>query len=295
MLDNENKRLKKASLSTVCQNIPKVINAGKFMGKHNQYQVMHNGLLIHRGCYHGEWMTTLIENLHGHHEPQEEFVFYTILKKINPNSVMVELGSSWGYYSMWFKKNFEESSAYLIEPNLENLKKGKSNFRLNQLNGIFIHAFISNKDKAYSTFQDWDGKTDLIKEISIDGFMNEKSISKIHILHSDIQGNELKMLAGATKSLGEHKIDYLFISTHEFTHRKTKKILKRHGYKIIAEHSILSSFSQDGLLVAISPKLPYLKIKIEKKYLNAFSSLYYLIRYFSYTLRNFSSRLVLHK
>ena len=44
------------------------------------YQLMHNGIKIIQDCYYGSWITTLIEILKGHHEPQEEKVFYEILK-----------------------------------------------------------------------------------------------------------------------------------------------------------------------------------------------------------------------
>jgi len=44
--------------------------AGHFVGETQDMQIMHNGILIKRGSYHGEWMSEIIQKLRGHHEPQ---------------------------------------------------------------------------------------------------------------------------------------------------------------------------------------------------------------------------------
>ena len=60
-------------------------------------------------------MTNIIEILKGHHEPQEEFAFFQVLEQLrrNPspwgNPRMIELGSFWAYYSMWFLKEFRKN------------------------------------------------------------------------------------------------------------------------------------------------------------------------------------------
>jgi hypothetical protein len=61
-------------------------------------QIMHNGLRVVAGGYYGDWMTRIIERLHGHHEPQEEAVFHEILKLLPPDATMLELGGFWSYY-----------------------------------------------------------------------------------------------------------------------------------------------------------------------------------------------------
>jgi hypothetical protein len=52
--------------------IPKVTNAGEIF---DGFQIMHNGLKIVNGCYHGDWMSYIIQECKGHHEPQEEKAF----------------------------------------------------------------------------------------------------------------------------------------------------------------------------------------------------------------------------
>lgn len=41
---------------------------------------MHNGVKVIAGGYYGSWMTEIIRLLQGHHEPQEERVFYENIK-----------------------------------------------------------------------------------------------------------------------------------------------------------------------------------------------------------------------
>ena len=85
-----------------CNKLPKVEHAGKIIKGNPSYQLMHNGIKVMLGGYHGEWMQNIISNLRGHHEPQEEIAFYEVLGFMPEGGVMIELGSFWAYYSMWF-------------------------------------------------------------------------------------------------------------------------------------------------------------------------------------------------
>lgn len=96
----------RVKLTTSCRDsdaIPKVANAGQTITRNGaKLQIMHNGLQVLYGGYHGDWMAKIIENLKGHHELQEEVVFDAILKRLGPESSMIELGCFWSYYSLWF-------------------------------------------------------------------------------------------------------------------------------------------------------------------------------------------------
>ena len=60
--------------------IPKVLGAGKVTKQDGQdVQIMHNGVRVVAGGYHGDWMREVIERLAGHHEPQEEAVFHEVM------------------------------------------------------------------------------------------------------------------------------------------------------------------------------------------------------------------------
>ena len=58
----------------------------------------------------------IISNLKGHHEPQEELCFYYILKLLDRNANMLELGCAWCYYSMFFKNEIIDGQNVCIEP-----------------------------------------------------------------------------------------------------------------------------------------------------------------------------------
>ena len=111
--------------------IPKVKNAGLFVGESDSIQVMHNGVQVVRDCYDGAWMTEVIKRLKGHHEPQEEVVFDEVIKILSRSKkspVMVELGSYWCYYTAWFLKEFPKGKAICVEPDQNNMEVGQKTF-----------------------------------------------------------------------------------------------------------------------------------------------------------------------
>ena len=72
------------------------------------------------------------------------------------------------------------------------------------------------------------------------------------MLHADIQGAELHLADEIAPLLQNGAIDYLFVSTHGGApHLAVLESVQRHGYRLIAEHSMAESFS--GLIVAARP------------------------------------------
>jgi len=223
------------------ESIPRVVDAGRIVDGH---LVMHNGIRISPGSYVGEKMTQLLQQNRGVHEPQEEAAFATVLswlKKIAPaNCTIVELGSYWAFYSLWFKTHLPKSECFCVEPEEINLDWGRKNFEVNNLTANFIHAYIGSKPKPGNP-----------PTISIDSFLETKQIKHVHILHSDIQGHELEMLRGAENAFTQQVIDYVFISTHSHAlHYRCLEQLSAFGYEILADADLLESHSLDGLVVA---------------------------------------------
>ncbi|MCE5187550.1 MAG: glycosyltransferase [Planctomycetaceae bacterium] len=236
-----------------CNDIPKVPNAGKIVDADPAYQIMHNGVKVVYGGYHGDWMAEIIRILRGHHEPQEEKVFHDVLKTMPDHAVMIELGSFWSYYSMWFNRKVADAVNYMVEPISAKMKIGIENFKLNKMQGHFLNAFVGANSLSDASFVDWDGKTYHLPQISIDQFIKDNRIPFVHLLHSDIQGAEYDMLHGCVDSIAAGKIGYIFISTHGSCHEKCLLFLRAHNFHIISAHTIAESFSADGLIVASSP------------------------------------------
>jgi FkbM family methyltransferase len=239
-----------------CDALPKVAGAGECFGDKQQFQRMHNGVVVRRGAYHGEWMTEIITKLRGHHEPQEEKVFAEVLPYISPGACMLELGSFWAYYSMWFHQQVAQPRCFLVEPVPEKLAVGVEHFRLNGMKGTFLHGFIGRQSDPYARFKDWDGTESEVPMISVDSLMSRFELDKIDLLHADVQGAEFDMLTGANHALCRHRIGFLFISTHGYEHERCVSCLRQCGYRIVASHSVLESFSGDGLIVARAPEYP---------------------------------------
>ena len=196
--------------------------------------ILHNGIKVLKNGYYGGFSKILVLNK-GCHEPSEERMFDLILKDIPDNGTMIELGSYWAFYSMWFNKVIKNAKNYCIEPNLGNLNLGKQNCVLNNVQNVnFTQGFI--------------GKN----QINLCEFVKTKKIEQIDILHSDIQGYELEMLQDITELLLQNKIKYLFISTHsDVLHYNCIELLKKNNYRIIASADFeTETFVFDGIIVA---------------------------------------------
>lgn len=220
------------------QRLSHVPDAGKVFKDH---QLVHNGLKITLGSYYDYGNTHLLIENKGVHEPQEEFAFSEILPLIPEGGTMMELGSYWAFYSIWFASRVKGARCYMVEPDPHKMNFGKLNFKLNNLSGTFDLGYITDS-------------TDLQPSIpyySVDHLMKKHHISRLHILHSDIQGFELKMLEGCQDAFKNKSIDYFFISTHSNElHQACISKLKSNGYRILCEADLDASFSVDGLIVA---------------------------------------------
>jgi hypothetical protein len=199
----------------------------------NDCVIMHNGIKVLKDGYYGDFSKILILNK-GCHEPAEERMFDLILKNISENGIMIELGSYWSFYTIWFNKVITNAKNYCIEPEIRNLELGKKNCLLNNVVADFTQGFV--------------GKN----HINLCDFINDKNIEHVDILHSDIQGYELEMLQDITELLLKNKIKYLFVSTHSNDlHYKCINLLKENNYRIIASaDSEIETFCFDGIIVA---------------------------------------------
>jgi FkbM family methyltransferase len=242
--------------------IPKVPNAGEVIVQHGErLQVMHNGVVVSEGRYHGAWMTEVIQRLRGHHEPQEELAFHTVLERLATSSeapVMLELGSFWAYYSIWAKHRIPSTRLILVEPDAGNLAVGRHNLVLNGMDATAVQAAIgSDHDSNVTLTWESDDQPHLTRQVTVDGLMRDFSLSRIDLLLADVQGAETAMLAGCAAALAARRIRFLVVSTHHhsisddpLTHQRCLRILNAAGAHLVAEHSVAESCSGDGLIVA---------------------------------------------
>jgi hypothetical protein len=229
--------------------LEKVPDAGKI--RHGLL-VMHNGIRVLPTAYQGYGHGKSMERALGIHEAQEERLFRDVIRQLPPGSSMMELGSYWSYYSLWFQQAIANARTIMIEPKLSHLNYGKRHFEINSFPGEFLQAGIGSES------QQQDG----LKIVTVDELMASFSVEKLTVLHSDIQGFELDMLKGAKKTLEKYAIDFFFISTHsDALHEACISHLIEAGYKILDDYRISESWNPDGLIVAQSPLIPEISLK----------------------------------
>lgn len=239
--------------------IPKVADAGHVRAAPDGslVQVMHNGIQVPAGAYHGDWMTRLITLCKGHHEPQEERLFHEVVAHLPASAAMIELGGHWAYYTGWFLKDAPQRRAVVLEPDPLHRAAGERTLALNGLQAAFVAGFSGATPAEAVAFQTEDSGTVLLPCVTVPDLMRQHGMETLDILHCDTQGAELDVLASCRTLLAQGRIRWLFVSTHAhqitgdpLTHQRCLALLRDLGAEIEAEHDVHESFSGDGLIVA---------------------------------------------
>jgi len=95
---------------------------------------------------------------------------------------MLELGAFWAHYSMWLMQQRPQAEVCVVEPEADNLESGRLNFERHGYSGRFIQAAVGP-----DAFQ-------------VDAYLRESGWERLDILHADIQGAEVAMLADAREA-----------------------------------------------------------------------------------------------
>lgn len=250
---------------TDADSLPKVAGAGElFQRDGHSLQRMFNGVVIEEGCYGGEWMTEVIRSLHGHHEPQEEVAFAAMIRRLQQESPdaprMIEFGSFWSFYSLWFGTALANARMFGLEPDPNNLEVGRRNAVLNGLEDriVFLHGAIGDRPGEELVFEnESDGGRTAVVQYDLDSLLELNHWDRADLVLVDVQGAETVLLERARESLLAGRVRFLVVSTHHhsishdpLTHQKALRLIEECGGHIIAEHSVDESFSGDGLVAA---------------------------------------------
>lgn len=244
--------------------IPKVAGAGEVRERDGRLvQVMHNGLLVEAGGYYGEWMTECIRALRGHHEPQEELVFDRIVRRLRAEGgspVMIEFGSFWTYYGLWFCQALPGARVVALEPDPHYLEAGRRNATLNGLGDrvAFVHAAIGNEPGETLAFPaESDGQVHEVVQHDLASLVSAAGLDRVDLVLADVQGAETILLDRARGDLHDGLVRFLVVSTHHhsisgnpLTHQQALALIRAAGGHVISEHTVGESFSGDGLIAA---------------------------------------------
>ncbi len=239
--------------------LPRVDEAGRVLEEPDgtRVQIMHNGLKVLADGYCGAWMTQLIGSARGCHEPQEERVFYEVMRAMPSDATMIELGGFWAFYTLWFLKDAPERKAVVVEPDPSHLAVGMRNASLNRLSPHFRIGFAAGEAAPLQLFRTEASGMLSLPRLSVAQLMNEHGFDTLDVLHCDIQGSELDVLESCRTIFEQGRIRWVFVSTHSLqitgdplTHQRCLRLLQACGATIEAEHDIHESFSGDGMIVA---------------------------------------------
>ena len=215
-------------------NIPRCLDAGSLVGD-GRYVVLHNGIIVERKGYYNDFSDILVTNK-GVHEPAEERLFALVLKQMKPDAVMIELGSFWTFYTIWFAKVVPNPSNYCVEAEKPNLELGIRNAKANSVRCHFTKAKVGKCTEC----------------LNAANYIVHHNLTTIDLLHMDVQGAEGDVLNQIAHLLDAKAIQYLFVSTHsQKIHLHCVQAIMSHSYRIIASMDFDNdTFMYDGMILA---------------------------------------------
>ena len=221
--------------------VPRCVDAGRLVQTASEelpWVVLHNGIQVLSRSYYGDFAEVLETNL-GVHEGAEERLFGEVLPLLPPGSVMLELGSYWAMYSTWFGRAVRGARLFLVEASAQALGIGLRNLAHNRLQPeLATRGYVGI-------------------DVNVSSLVASRGLRHVHMLHADIQGEEVGMLTDIAPLLRARRVSYIFLSTRsQEVHLSCLETLRSHGYRIIGQTDVDSdTFFFDGIIVASEPSL----------------------------------------
>jgi FkbM family methyltransferase len=164
----------------------------------------------------------------------EHYLINKLLKNYSIDTLF-DVGANVGNYTKDFHQNFPDCQIYCFEPHPKTFSKLIQNLpksdKLNLFNIGFsdvscqsvIYDYKHNAGSSHASLYEDVIKTLHHEEVdkfsielaTIDDFVSQSNISKISMLKIDTEGNEMKVLAGAQKTLQANIIDIIHIEFNE--------------------------------------------------------------------------------
>jgi FkbM family methyltransferase len=163
----------------------------------------------------------------------DEKIFNTLKKYIEPNTIVLDIGSNFGQMSILWSKHMTNVEVYSFEASKYIFNILKKNVELNQANVKLFNSFVGNQNsdefyieksritsEAYNTYgsnQIKEAKneenSERINALKIDDIKFNKNISAMKI---DVQGYDLEVLKGAKETIKKYKMPIIFEYEKDF-------------------------------------------------------------------------------
>ena len=201
----------------------------------------------------------LCEWTKGAGEPQEILPFIKAVGRLPEDAVTFELGGGWAFYSVMVGTRRPKATMVIVEANPRLYEIARINMERNGLTGRYrlYHAAVTEKDgetlrfleAGYGSAISAEGQYS-VKTVSVDGVIDELRLSRVHIVHMDVQGEELKVLRGMRRALERRAVDHVFVGTHGHDlHIECEEFLNDQGYQTVRSLNQGDSVSGDGILI----------------------------------------------
>ena len=170
----------------------------------------------------------------------EKHTLDLLLKKLDENSVFVDVGANIGGYAVRIGRYVK--TVYAFEPSVRNFSRLKFNVTLNKLDNVLIFdKAVSDRNGATQFFlSKFHGRHSLlgngeslnVQTITLDSVLSSQV--RIDALKIDVEGAELSVLEGAAKVL--EKTKFLIVERYDITKSFfVHDYLKNHGFHPLQE------------------------------------------------------------
>lgn len=143
-------------------------------------------------------------------------------KFLNPGMVVFDVGANIGYYSLMAAKRVGKSGlVYSFEPVTETFRKLTINIQLNQFENIKViksalsdisgsfEIFTADEENtgtsSFSQHVHFSGVRETVTTITGDEFINTEKPERLDLVKIDVEGAEMKVLAGMMNTLKKFK------------------------------------------------------------------------------------------
>ncbi len=172
-----------------------------------------------------------------------------ILKHLNENTVVFDIGANYGYYCLTIAKNISGSNCFAFEPSKVCVDTLHDNIKINQLKNVMVNDSAVGSDIGFGMGMGKKNKFGVqyvssgnspdqsdFNMITIDSFVNEYKITNIDFIKIDIEGAELLALNGGKKSIAKFRPIVQCELSNNFT-------IPRYNYSIADVYNYFNSLN----------------------------------------------------